>query len=250
MIDDQESFQALLAGDENAWAALARRLHQHWRGLTVRSVGEGEADDLLQEVFVRVYTHRDTLRDPAHLSRFVRRVWNQRVVDHWRRLGVRARGAEDMRAIELEPSPQTNPDPAHHALRSELIGEIDQSSLLGAEQKLILKLHIFDELSLAEVARVLQRNAASVETWYYRALELLRLDIALSAYRDRRGDLQEHFSEQQRAALDFLTQGLSEKNIARRLGMRVPEVQELLAPALKTLCHVALGEWRQILSTF
>lgn len=250
MVNEQQSFRALVAGDEQAWTALAQRIQHQWRGLTVRYVGEAEADDLLQEVFVRVYTQREELRDPAHLDRFVRQVWNQRVVDHWRRRRVREEGAVQVQAAEPASGLRAATGPVSDVLRGELVGEIDRSALLNAEQKLILKLHILDGLSLAEVARVLQQNAATTETWYYRALELLRLHIALSAYHERQGDFQEHLSDPQRAALGLLMRDLSVKQIARELGMRVPQVQELLAPALKTLCQVATAEWRHFLGSF
>jgi RNA polymerase sigma-70 factor (ECF subfamily) len=250
MVDEEQLFRALVAGDEEAWTTLAQRIQRQWRQRTVQSVGEGEADDVLQEVFVRVYTHRQEIRDLAHLDSFVGRVWNQRVVDNWRRRGVRERGAARMQAMEPASSKPTSPDPASDALRSELLEQIDRSALLSAEQKLVLKLHILDGLSLAEVARVLQQNAATAQTGYYRALEILRLHIALSGYRARAGDFREQLSEQQRAALDLLSQGLSLKKTARKLGMKVPEVQELLAPALKTLCQVATAECRKIFGGF
>jgi RNA polymerase sigma-70 factor (ECF subfamily) len=248
--NEPQSFPALVAGDEQAWTALAEQFRQQLRQLTVRYVGEGEADDLLQEVFVRVYTHREELRDPAHLDHFVRQVWNQRVVDHWRHRRVRDKVMVPPERAEPASYQPTHTDPAKDALRAELLGEIDRSGLLSAEQKLLLKLHLFDGLSLAAVARVLQRNAATTETWYYRAQELLRLQVALNAYRERPGDFRGHFSDQQRAALGLLTRGLSLKKIARELGMKVPQVQELLAPVLRTLCQVATAEWRHFLSAF
>lgn len=229
---------------------MAERIRQQWRGLTVRYLGEGEADDLLQELFVRIYTHRGELRDAVHLDRFVRQVWNQRVVDHWRRRRVR-----EERAVRLDTAAPTaarpaSADPASDTLRDEFLGEIDRSTLLSAEQKLMLKLRILDGLCLEEAARVLGQNVATTETWYYRALERLRLKIALSVYRERPGDFQEDFSDPQRAALGLLMRALSVKQIARGLGMRVPQVQELLAPVLKTLCQIATAEWRHFLNPF
>jgi len=240
----------LLAGDEQAWTGLARQLRQELLGLTVRSVGEAAADDILQEVFIRVYTHRRELRDAAHLHYFVRQVWNQRVVDHWRRAGTRARGAEEIQAGGMAPPPPSGPDPAGQVLRDEFTGVIDRSALLAADQKLILKLHIFDGMALAEVAHLLGRDAASVQTRYYRALDLLRVDVALSAWRDGRRGLPGRFPEQARTALDLLAQGLSEKEVARRLGGRVPEARALLGPALKALCDEALAEWRNFFHSF
>jgi RNA polymerase sigma-70 factor (ECF subfamily) len=250
MTDEEQSFRAVIAGDEQAWTALAQRIRQQWRRLTVGRVGEADADDLLQEVFVRVYTHREELQDLAHLDRFVRQVWNQRVVDHWRRGQVRKESVVQPQPEESASSQPADTDPATEALRGELLGEMDRCALLSPEQKLLLKLRFLDGLTLSEVARVLQQSVPSAQTNYYRALEPLRLHVALSAYRESPADFQEHLSDQQRAALGLLARGLSVKKIARELGMKVPQVQELLAPALKTLCQTATAEWHNFLRPF
>ncbi|MCP5518850.1 MAG: RNA polymerase sigma factor [Verrucomicrobiales bacterium] len=244
------SLRALIAGDERVWAALAQQIRRQWRPLSVRYVGEGEADDVLQEVFVRVYTHREEILDTAHLDTLVRRVWNQRVVDHWRRRQVRDRHMLRFHSAEPTSAPPPYLDPASETIRHELLGQIGKCALLSDEQKLILTLRIVDGLSNVEVSRILEENADTVETWYYRAVERLRLEIALSAYREDPYGFATSLSHQQRAALDLLSQGASAKAIAHRMKITVPQVRELLAPALQSLCEAAVARWREYLRGF
>lgn len=69
------------ATTDGLWQALADDLRVYFRG----RVDAVTADDLLQEVFLRVHRHRDSIRDDTRVHAWVfqiaRRVW----VDHWRK---------------------------------------------------------------------------------------------------------------------------------------------------------------------
>jgi len=66
---------------EAAWRASSARL----RGFFARHAGESEADDLVQETFLRVYRHLDSLEEADHLAAWIGRIARNVLADHGRR---------------------------------------------------------------------------------------------------------------------------------------------------------------------
>jgi RNA polymerase sigma-70 factor (ECF subfamily) len=69
---------------ERLWRDSSARL----RGFFARQAGESEADDLVQETFVRVHERLDTLEDAASLRAWVGRIARNVLADHGRRRAV------------------------------------------------------------------------------------------------------------------------------------------------------------------
>ena len=87
---------------EAAWRASSARL----RGFFARHAGEGEADDLVQETFLRVYRHLDSLEEADRLAPWIGRIARNVLADH-----ERARREATTDGSELEPAaPERDPD--------------------------------------------------------------------------------------------------------------------------------------------
>ena len=63
------------------WHEFAKPLRQFLRSRVSR---EADADDLLQEVFVRIHKRLPDLREPAKLQGWVYRIARNVVIDHYR----------------------------------------------------------------------------------------------------------------------------------------------------------------------
>ncbi|MEM1348738.1 MAG: RNA polymerase sigma factor SigZ [Myxococcota bacterium] len=63
------------------WASFHEEL---WRFIRARVVADADADDLLQEVFLKLVTHGDTLRHQERVAGWLFRVASRAVVDHHR----------------------------------------------------------------------------------------------------------------------------------------------------------------------
>lgn len=79
-----ENFMAASADPVSAgalWAEFSAPLRQYLRA---RTSTDADADDLLQEVFVRVHQKLPALREPAKLQGWVYRIARNAVIDHYR----------------------------------------------------------------------------------------------------------------------------------------------------------------------
>ena len=85
---------------EAAWRASSARL----RGFFARHAGESEADDLVQETFLRVHQHLDALEESESLAAWIGRIARNVLADHGRR-------HREPTSDELEPAePSPEPD--------------------------------------------------------------------------------------------------------------------------------------------
>ena len=67
---------------EDVWTGFRARLYSY---IVARSRSPQDAEDILQDVFVKVHTRLDTVDNDAHLTSWLYRVTHNTIVDHYRR---------------------------------------------------------------------------------------------------------------------------------------------------------------------
>ena len=72
----------MAANTEEVWTAFRQRLYSYIRA---RSRSPQDAEDILQDVFVKVHLHLDRLQDDAHVTSWLYRVTHNTIVDHYRK---------------------------------------------------------------------------------------------------------------------------------------------------------------------
>jgi len=252
MLIDEAVLEQLRQDSDVAWTALANAIRARWGGKTELAVGRSDADDILQEVFVRIFSHLDRITDAGHLERFIAKVWRQRVIE-WHRQRSKISlvapsslppdvhhnepGFADLAAVDK------GSDPRRRAISEELRRTLERTAPLSAEQRLIVALHVFEACTFAEIAGLLQQKLKTIETWYRRAVGLVGQQLALDVYRSRPADFEAVLSDAQKQALQHLLRGLPLKKTAQALRLRVPELAHLLAPAWEILGRAAQADW-------
>ena len=124
------------------------------------------AEELAQDVFLRLYQHLDELESEAHAVFWLRRVTTQRCIDEARRRKRRPEVALD----EMEPpAAPTHPgDPLLHEHLRRLVGSLPESA------RMIVLLRYQEDLGPAEIANVLGMQVNTVKSQLHRAIETLR----------------------------------------------------------------------------
>ena len=184
---DVELARRIEAEDRGALQVVMRR-HNSMLFRVARSIlkDDGEAEDALQEAYVRAYQEISGYRGQARLS-----TWLTRVVinESLGRLRRRKRTAEvirmngdvsqedDGRSIAEEDPPEHRPDA--EAMRSETRRLLERSiDALPAAFRTVFVLRAVEELTVEETAAALDIPAATVRTRYFRARSLLRESLA------------------------------------------------------------------------
>src|ERR1035437_1055519 len=131
-----------------------------------------DAEDAVQEAFLRVLRHRDTLQEIRdHRVWLIRIVWNI-VLDRKRRAKTRPETDDVAELARVLPcgglsAEQIASAAQHHA---HVLSCVEK---LPAKERQVLMLSAFDELNSVEIASVLQISESSVRSRLFRARNLM-----------------------------------------------------------------------------
>jgi RNA polymerase sigma factor (sigma-70 family) len=181
MTDQDQQISEAISRDEPRLRNFIRR----------RVVDQGEAEDILQDVFYELVEAYRMMKPVEQVTAWLFRVARNRIIDLFRRKsregsGAKAVVAEDGEALELEellPSPDAEPDGAY--ARSVLLEELDEAlDELPDEQREVFVAHELMGRSFKELA---EESGVSVNTL------LSRKHYAVLHLRERLRDIYEEF---------------------------------------------------------
>lgn len=136
------------------------------------------AEDLTQEVFVKVYESLGSYDPERPLCPWLHAIVRNRVRDHWRTLGRPDASGASLDDDGPEPLDGESPDPLDRAERSELERALGRAvERLPAGMRRTVEMRAFAGLSFEDVARRLGRTTVAIRKRYSRALQLLRRDL-------------------------------------------------------------------------
>jgi RNA polymerase sigma-70 factor (ECF subfamily) len=133
---------------------------------------QSDAEDAVQEAFLRVLRHRETLGEIRdHRVWLIRIVWNI-VLDRKRRAKTRPETDDVSELARILPATGLSAEDRAAAVQhhSHVLACVEQ---LPAREREVMMLSAFDELSSVEIAAVLDVTESSVRSRLFRARNLL-----------------------------------------------------------------------------
>jgi RNA polymerase sigma-70 factor, ECF subfamily len=175
-LDDPELLALARSGDQRALEALCRRNWRPvYRSFARYTSNPSEAEDLTQEVFLRALRALPQFSDRGvPYTAYLLQIAANLARDRWRAGPARVVPVGN---LPERPAPGPGPDglAVENDRRAALLRALD---LLGADQRLVLRLRILEGRSTSEVAVLTNRSAAAVRQLQVRALAALRTALA------------------------------------------------------------------------
>jgi len=174
MIDpDFPLLDATGRGDLDAFESLVKRYQRPLLNFVARYLGDRTAaEDLTQEVFLRIYRAAPRFEAKAKVSTWVFRIAYHLVLTELGRRSRQQNLRESLRRSREEGPEEAFTDPLERFELEEVI--MSALGRLPGNQRAALLLRINEELSYAEIAEVLGVGVQSVESLLYRARKNLR----------------------------------------------------------------------------
>lgn len=133
-----------------------------------------EAEDVFQEVFLKLFKHQDSINCEEHLKAWLIRV----TVNQCRSLAVTV---WNKRRVSLDAVPETavEDETADYSEVYEAVRELPQ------KYREVIHLFYYEELQIKEIAQILERNEATIKTQLARGRKLLEKNLK-GAFEDGR----------------------------------------------------------------
>jgi RNA polymerase sigma-70 factor (ECF subfamily) len=187
-LSDEELMGRVARGDRRAFASLVQRHQQYILNLIHRSLGDRiQAEDVAQEVFLRVWRAAEGYEPKAKFTTWVYRIAVNLCLDamksaHHKQSFIHPdTGSEEQgENNELLYGCDRAGSPEEHLLTAEESGRIFAAlKSLPANQRLAVVLKKFDGLSYDEIGRIMGCSKAAVESLLVRAKRTLRNKLLL-----------------------------------------------------------------------
>lgn len=188
---EQKFVLAAQKGDRSAFDALARNYTPLLRGFLLRRVPQETTDDILQETLLAAWISLPSYSHRARFKAWLLAIAARKCVDFYR---VRGRVSVEVPLEEFENEAGMQKDAYAAVDRKQAIQSV--LLLLPIEQREVIDLYYYAELSLPEVAQALERNLNTVKYQFYRAHAVVERELSEQSERENTGRGREHQLEQ------------------------------------------------------
>lgn len=179
---DDAVVSRVLGGEKCLFALLIRRYNQRlYRVARAALRDDAEAEDVVQESWVRVFQHLPRYARRARFSTWITRIT---MYESWRRARRRKRLCRIEPGGDREGGPATEsisiaPDPEQETASREAAAALEAAiDALPESYRSVFVLRGVEELSTAETAECLDMSREAVRTRMHRARSLLRRELA------------------------------------------------------------------------
>lgn len=176
-VPDEQLMLAYAGGDAGAFDALYERHRGPLFRFVLRSArSRGEAEELYQDVWMRVIEARSRYVPQAKFTTWLYTVAHNRLIDHWRRKGLQVVPLENEEGDAIaEPvaPPSAEPERLAEAAQSAAALEAALAALPPAQREAFL-LHHEAGLSIAEIAAATGTNEEAAKSRLRYAMDKLR----------------------------------------------------------------------------
>lgn len=178
---DSELVELFQQGDETAFNHIVLRYQEKIYWLVRRFVGDhDDANDVVQEVFVKAYEALNGFRRDANVYTWLYRIGVNASLNF-----IRLRKVKDFFRLDdhniPESSEQENPNDSLESLEQTKLIE-EAIAKLPEKQKAVFLLRYYEELSYEEIAKILKKSVGGLKANYFHAVRKIE-EYVKRAYR-------------------------------------------------------------------
>jgi RNA polymerase sigma-70 factor, ECF subfamily len=181
-ISDADVMLRVKAGDDAAFNYLVAKFRRPLVGFMYRlSHNQAVAEELAQEVFLRVYRSRETYNAEAKFSTWLYRIATNLAVNHARdtrqerpESSISIDETDEESGLSIDVADAT-PNVEQNILRRERLAAIRRHvDALPERQRLAVVMHKYQEMDYRQIAAVLKLSESATKSLLFRAYETLR----------------------------------------------------------------------------
>ena len=177
-VEDQILVERSLQGEQQAFEQLVKRYQKSIYNLAYRMTGSREdAEDLVQETFLRAYAKLETFQIGRRFSPWLFRIASNLCINWQNRQKWHAVSLDSLSEDKKEQllSSEKSANPLFQLERNQLQTRLQQEILaLPVRYSLVFTLRYLDDHSCREIAEILDMPEGTVKTYLFRARRILK----------------------------------------------------------------------------
>ncbi|MGA2667830.1 MAG: RNA polymerase sigma factor [Ignavibacteria bacterium] len=169
---DSDLINAFKNGDIKGYNEIVRKYQQqvYW---VIRKIvnSHDDADDITQEVFIKVYSALKNFREESNLFTWLYRIATNYSINHIKKVK-----SKNVVSIEVVTDPIETDDKKTDELMDEEKRRallMEAISTLPAQQRAVFNLRYYEELSYEEIAGIMKRSVGGIKANYFHAVKKL-----------------------------------------------------------------------------
>jgi RNA polymerase sigma-70 factor (ECF subfamily) len=179
-LDDAELVRRAVAGEGGAFRAIMQRYNQRLYRIA-RSIlrNDAEAEDAVQEGYLRAFTHLDGFRGESSLSTWLSRIIMNEALGRLRArrptVELTAETQESAAQIIPFPNASASDDPEKTMAQRELLRLVEQATnALPEDFRIVFVTRVIEGMSVEDTAELIGIKPETVKTRLHRARKLVR----------------------------------------------------------------------------
>lgn len=179
--DEKEIVRQIINGNEDKFALIIDKYQRKITKLVSKFVyDENEADDIIQEVFIKIYTILPKFKFESSLGTYIYRVAVNHCIDYSTKNKKRKNKLKLFTDYEQQinsiPSNEKSPEQQweNEMIKARLLRVVDT---LSEKQKAVFILKYFDGLQIKEIAEIINLKEGTVKTHLNRAYVKIRKEL-------------------------------------------------------------------------
>ncbi len=186
MTEEKELIGRLGRGEKGAFREFVEHYKKKVYYLALDMVGNhADAEDISQEVFLKVYRSFKTFNREARLGSWLYRITYNASIDHLRRKAITPEPVEE-KFLELSSrddpqfSHSGDQDPARATEKALLRLQIERAlQKVSDQERAVFVLRHYEDLKLGDIAETLDISIGSVKSYLFRAIKKIQAELRI-----------------------------------------------------------------------
>lgn len=172
---DQLLWQSYRQGDKQALGQLAERYYRKLRHYGLKFMVDGAVvEDCIQELFLQLWQNRAQINETDSVNHYLLKALRHHILQ-----SLRSQKKQPFQELDWDSSIAVDPDTETLLIREESLAILSQTiqaqlATLPAREREALYLRYYENLSIPEIAEVMDVNRQSVSNFLQKALSKLR----------------------------------------------------------------------------
>jgi RNA polymerase sigma factor (sigma-70 family) len=169
---DSELISAFKNGDISGYNEIVRRYQQQVYWVIRKMVNShDDADDLTQEVFIKIYTALKDFREESNLFTWLYRIATNYSINHVRKAKVRNTVSFEVITGQVESGDKRSDEAVDEKTKRKLLEEAIET--LPAQQRAVFNLRYNENLSYEDISKIMNKSVGGIKANYFHAVKKL-----------------------------------------------------------------------------